>query len=131
MVLIAALICATCALLVVYPYLIYPLVLRRLRPRPVTKGPVNVTASLLFCAFNEAEGLPAKIANLRTLKRLRPDLQILAYDDGSTDATLGLLDAASDVLTVVHGPGRTGKAAGMKLLVKRATGDILIFTDAA
>lgn len=130
MILIPVLICASCILLFVYPYLLYPLVLRRLRAQPVIKGPVDLTASLLFCAYNEGKALPAKLANLRALKHVRPDLQILAYNDGSTDETSDLLAADPDLLTVVEGPGRTGKAAGMKQLVKRATGDILIFTDA-
>ena len=130
MILLAALVCFSCTVLVAYPYLIYPLVLRRLRKVPVRKTPVDLSASLLFCAFNESKALPDKIANLRALKSARPDLQILAYDDGSTDGTAELLDAAGDWLTVIHGPGRTGKAAGMKLLLEQASGDILIFTDA-
>jgi cellulose synthase/poly-beta-1,6-N-acetylglucosamine synthase-like glycosyltransferase len=34
------------------------------------------------------------------------------------------------MITVIRGPGRTGKAHGMKRLAAQATGDILIFTDA-
>lgn len=127
---ILAIICAVALLLFIYPYVIYPLVLRLLGRKPVKVAHVDLSASLLFCAFNEMKGLPAKIDNLRALKRARPGLQILAYDDNSTDGTFELLSTQQDLLTVVRGPGRTGKASGMKRLVKHATGDILVFTDA-
>jgi len=96
-------------------------------PDPAAPSP---SASLLFCAYNEAASLPGKIENLRLLKRRHLGLEILAYDDGSNDGTDSLLAAAGDLLTLVQGPGRTGKAHGMKLLAARARGDVLVFTDA-
>jgi len=114
----------------IYPYLIYPQVLRLLSKKPVNLKQVELSASILFCAYNEIASLPEKIENLRQLKGARRDLQILAYDDSSSDGTYELMASASDVLTVVRGPGRTGKAAGMKRLAGQASGDILIFTDA-
>lgn len=121
---------ASCWVLFVYPYLLYPLVLRFLSKRPVRCVPVDLTVSLLFCAHNEIECLPAKLDNLRELKSRRPDLEILVYDDASSDGTRELLAANPDLLTLLGGPRRTGKAAGMKLLVERASGDVLVFTDA-
>jgi cellulose synthase/poly-beta-1,6-N-acetylglucosamine synthase-like glycosyltransferase len=121
-----------CILLVIWPFLIYPLILRALPGRSLNPDPAATTpsASLLFCAYNEAASLPAKIANLRALKSRHPDLQILAFDDGSSDGTGDLLVEAGDLLTVVRGPGRSGKAHGMKRLAAMATGDVLIFSDA-
>ena len=121
---------AICGLLYLYPYLVYPFVLRLLPKRPICAIPADRSVSLLFCAYNEIDCLPRKIENLRELKRARPDLQILVYDDGSTDGTYELLVSVPDVLTTIRGPGRTGKAAGMKQLVQRARGEILVFTDA-
>ncbi len=120
------------ALLLIWPFLIYPLILRTLPTKPLAANPVAPppTASLLFCAYNEAAALPAKIDNLRALKARHPGLDILAFDDGSSDATGDLLASASDLLTLVSGPGRSGKAHGMKALAAQARGDILIFTDA-
>ncbi|HTH28211.1 MAG TPA: glycosyltransferase [Sphingobium sp.] len=130
---IAAIVLGLCVTLVLYPFLLYPLLLGLLPEKPVSRAPEGEalpSASLLFCAYNEAGALPDKIANLRMLKACHPDLEILAFNDGSIDATGPLLSTAGDILTVVDGPGRSGKARGMKTLAARARGDILIFTDA-
>jgi cellulose synthase/poly-beta-1,6-N-acetylglucosamine synthase-like glycosyltransferase len=121
---------AICWMLYFYPYLIYPLLLRSMSKRPIHVAPADCSISLLFCAYNEIDCLPRKIENLRELKRSRPELQILVYDDGSTDGSTDLLASVPDLLTAIRGPGRTGKAAGMKRLAQHARGDILIFTDA-
>jgi len=121
---------AACLLLFVYPYLLYPAALRLMSKRPIRRAPADLSTSLLFCAYNEIECLPAKIENLRELKRFHPALEILVYDDSSSDGTYELLAGNPDLLTVVRGAGRTGKAVGMKKLAAQASGDILIFTDA-
>lgn len=123
---------ALCLLVFLYPFLIYPAILKRLPQRPLhapTAAP-RPRFSLVFCAYNEEKALPAKIGNLRRLKTRYPDLEILAYSDMSSDATLALLEAASDVLTPVAATARLGKASGMRRLVAMASGEIVIFTDA-
>lgn len=130
---IAAFILLLSLLLLAWPFFVYPAILGLLPARPVMqamRGDALPPATLLFCAYNEAAALPAKIANLRDIKALWPELEILAYNDGSADATGALLDGAADIVTPVHGPGRAGKARGMKTLAAQACGDILIFTDA-
>lgn len=117
-------------LVFIYPYVIYPRVLRLFSVIPIHSMQCDLSVSILFCAYNEIECLPEKIDNLRQLRRSRRDLEILVYDDSSSDGTYELLANAADVLTVIRGAGRTGKAAGMKMLAAKAAGDILIFTDA-
>ncbi|CCW16198.1 hypothetical protein EBBID32_5300 [Sphingobium indicum BiD32] len=114
-----------------WPFIFYPLILRTLptRPEQPVVGPVP-TASLLFCAYNEADAMPEKLANLAMLKGVHPTLEILAFDDGSSDGTGDLIAAQGDLVMLIRGPGRSGKAHGMKQLAARARGDILIFTDA-
>ncbi|EQB17333.1 glycosyltransferase family 2 protein [Sphingobium lactosutens] len=128
--LILLVILALCLIAVAWPFLCYPLVLRALPTRP--EHPVAVpapSASLLFCAYNEAAAMPDKLANLAMLRQRHPDLECLAFDDGSSDGTGDLIAAAGPV-TLLRGPGRSGKAHGMKQLAARARGDVLIFTDA-
>ncbi|MDX3900155.1 MAG: glycosyltransferase [Sphingobium sp.] len=114
-----------------WPFLGYPLVLRLLptrMERPIP-GPAP-SASLLFCAYNEGAAMPEKLANLAALKARYPALEMLAFDDGSTDDTAAQIAARGDLVTLVRGPGRSGKAHGMKRLAAQARGDVLIFTDA-
>lgn len=123
-----------CALAFVYPYLIYPLVLRRL-PKAPTAGDgyddvPRPSAALLMCAYNEEASLPAKIENLRAMKAEVPDLDIFAFSDCSSDATNDLLNGASDILTPVIGTTRTGKVLGMQKLIKLTDADVAVFTDA-
>ena len=129
--LLLALILLAALIAVAWPFLFYPLILRLLPTRaeaPVS-GPLP-SASLLFCAYNEAGAMSEKLANLAMLKARHPSLEILAFDDGSSDDTAALIAAQGDLVTLLPGPGRSGKAHGMKLLAARARGDILIFTDA-
>ena len=114
-----------------WPFLFYPLILRVLPTKPeALRAGAAPSASLLFCAYNEAAAMPEKLANLAMLKCLHPDLEILAFDDGSSDETAALIASEGDLVTLIRGPGRSGKAHGMKQLAARATGDVLIFTDA-
>lgn len=116
---------------VVWPFLCYPLILRALPTKATAPGAEPVpSASLLFCAYNEAAAMPEKLANLAMLKARHPGLEILAFDDGSSDGTGDLIAARGDMVTLVRGPGRSGKAHGMKQLAARARGEVLIFTDA-
>ncbi|MEC3949905.1 glycosyltransferase family 2 protein [Sphingobium sp. HWE2-09] len=120
-----------CLVAVAWPFLFYPLILRLLPT--VAEAPIGgpmPSASLLFCAYNEAAAMPEKLANLAMLKDRHPGLEILAFDDGSSDGTGDLIERQGDLVTLVRGPGRSGKAHGMKQLAGRARGEVLIFTDA-
>jgi len=116
---------------VAWPFLFYPLILRALPAKTEQPLPGTApTASLLFCAYNEAAAMPEKLANLAMLKARHPGLEIWAFDDGSSDDTAALIEGPGDLVTLIRGPGRSGKAHGMKQLAARARGDVLIFTDA-
>jgi len=130
--LIFAAICVVATFFLIYPYLVYPLVLGGLSKRPVKRAvPAEMPKmTLVFCAFNEGKVMKEKLANLALLKSAYPNMECLAFDDGSTDDTLALMNAQPDLITVVAGGGRNGKAHGMKRLAAMATGDILVFTDA-
>ncbi|WRH64338.1 MAG: glycosyltransferase [Fuscovulum sp.] len=120
-----------CALAVTYPYLLYGRLLDVVPSQPLhPKLGHNCSATLVFCAYNEAASLPQKLDNIAALKLRHPDLEVLAFDDGSSDGSLDLLLSRRDLLTVITGSGRNGKAHGMKQLSARAGGEIIVFTDA-
>ena len=119
-------------MLFMHPYVTYPLSLLLLPARPVRKGTGDggPSLTLMFSAFNEERALPQKLANIRAIKALHPEVEMLAYCDFSSDDTLKILQDAGDVLTVIAATQRTGKATGMARMAARATGDVCIFTDA-
>ena len=121
-----------CLLLFLHPYTFYPLSIMLFPARPVRRDPgaPRPTASAVFAAYNEARSIPAKIANLRAIHELAPDIEFIAYADLSSDATLSMLQAEPDLVTVIAATERTGKATGMEKMVAMARGEICIFTDA-
>lgn len=123
-------------LLLVYPYFIYPRVLARL-PRVVdgaapvgAQEPSSSDFALLFCAYNERSSAEEKAENLRELVHRYPDLSVLVYDDGSSDGCGSVYSSVGENVQVVVGPGRMGKARGMKTLVGMTARPFLVFTDA-
>ena len=119
-------------LLLIYPYLIYPQLLKLLpkHPDPGANPIYTQKYALLFCAYDEAEDLPDTLDDLRALKQLWPSLDIYAFNDQSRDGTGPLLDNASDILTPIHGSHRSGKAAGITQMLTRTQADIVLFMDA-
>ncbi len=117
-----------------YPYVLYPVMLKFLPKRPYRVEPGvntdNIKVALVFCAYNEEESLPGKIQNIRDIVALVPELEVFAYSDCSSDGTNQMLLEASDILRAVIGETRTGKVIGMKQLVSMTNADVLICTDA-
>jgi cellulose synthase/poly-beta-1,6-N-acetylglucosamine synthase-like glycosyltransferase len=91
--------------------------------------------SIVVAARNEARGIEAGLRSLLALDV--PRLQVIAVDDRSDDGTGAILDrfsANEPRLTVVHvdalPPGWLGKNHALWLGAGRATGELLLFTDA-
>ena len=118
----------------VYPYLLYPISLlffRKKAYRPhFNVSPSDTRVALLFCAYNEELALPAKIKNIREIKKLLPNIEVRAYTDFCTDTSVAILREANDVVILHEGFTRTGKVGGMRRLVEATEAEILIFTDA-
>jgi glycosyltransferase involved in cell wall biosynthesis len=91
--------------------------------------------SILFAARDEEEKLPAALATLMELDY--PQLEVIAVDDRSRDATSRILDEFSSAhsrLCVVHvtglPPGWLGKPHALQKAYEASTGEWLLFTDA-
>ncbi|MFI5058803.1 MAG: glycosyltransferase [Candidatus Acidiferrales bacterium] len=101
-------------------------------PAPDTDCP---RISLLFAARDEEEKLPAALATLMELDY--PQLEVIAVDDRSRDATGRILDefaSSHSRLRVVHvtqlPPGWLGKPHALQKAYEASTGEWLLFTDA-
>lgn len=124
------------AVLVVYPYLIYPAllaVLRRVAPRPPRKAPIEPTVSVLVAAFNEEDVIAAKIENSLALDYPADRLEIVVASDGSTDDTNAIAARYADGTRVrlLAFPDNRGKLAALNDVIPQLTGEIVVFSDAS
>ena len=119
-------------LMFLHPYIWYPLSLSLFRRRPVSiddAAPVP-SATLVFCAYNEAKSMPEKIENLRRIQTKLPSLKFACYVDCSTDETLEILTSQQNFIKIIEAKERTGKAVGMGIMARSADTELMIFTDA-
>ena len=121
--------------LVLYVYFGYPLLmwtLSKLHPaQPVEKADITPTVSLIIPAYNEELVIAQKIENSLALDYPRDKLEIIVASDGSTDATNEIAQGFTDrgVRLVALDQNR-GKSVAENQAIARATGEILLFTDA-
>lgn len=125
-----------CALAVAYPYAIYPallVLLNRLSGRPTHRGEGAhlPSVSVILPVHNEAVRVVAKVHNLLELDYPHDRLQILVIGDGCTDDSLEQASrAGGDKVVAIPLPRRAGKAAALNAGLVRASGEIVVFTDA-
>lgn len=86
--------------------------------------------SVVVPVFNEATGVERTMTELlRARSRLADASEILVVDDGSTDATPGILRRFSDITVIRHAENR-GYGAALKTGIRAARGDVLAIMDA-
>ena len=118
---------------VFYIYFGYPAcigLLARLFPKPVKKGPNNLTATVMISIYNDAPRLAAKIHKLLSIKDADRIVQILIGSDGISDQPEEAIRELHDPrIQVISFPERRGKPSVLNDLIPRATGDTLIMMD--
>jgi cellulose synthase/poly-beta-1,6-N-acetylglucosamine synthase-like glycosyltransferase len=123
-----------CCALLVYSYVLYPLLVGILAKHfgvPVAGDNALRRVTIIVTAYNEANCIRAKLDNLAGLQ-YPPDLiQILVVSDGSTDSTEEIA-ARYEVrpVRVLRIDGRQGKTACQNAAALAADCEILVFTDA-
>ena len=80
--------------------------------------------SVIIPVLNEEETIGVTVSSIRTL---HPDSEIIVIDDGSTDSTADVAEAAG--AEVFSHPYNIGNGAAVKSGIRVATGDILVFMD--
>lgn len=120
---------------VLFSYFLYPLLLRLTPRRAGAKGqhpdpqfPPRV--SLIVTAHNEEARIREKIENC--LQLTYPDLELIIASDASTDRTDGIVgEYASKGVLLARAEERKGKEYAQLQAIRKATGDILVFSDVA
>jgi len=75
---------------VIYVYVVFPVVLFVLAkrvPRPVRKAPITPSVTMIIAAYNEEAVIAQKLENTLPLDYPPALLEILVASDGSTDRT--------------------------------------------
>lgn len=118
---------------ILFSYVVMPLVILvrgAVVRRPVRSADITPTVSMVVAAYNEAGSIGAKVENILAGDYPLELLQIIVVSDGSTDATADeARRAGGDAVEVIE-LERVGKADALNAGVARATGDILVFSDA-
>ena len=125
------------AALVVYPYLIYPLVLAVVARLRGTVEPPHLSdadlpvVSMLIAAHNEESVIRSRIDNLLELDYPKEKLELVIASDGSRDATTAIVrEYEARGVTLFEFTTRTGKAAVLNASIPRLRGEIAVLSDA-
>jgi len=111
----------------------YPVLLVALGP--ILRRPWGIQAeeprvSLIIAAHNEETCIARKLDNSLALGYPRERLEILVASDGSTDGTNAIVESYRAQGVVLCNYARMGKTGIQNETVRRAQGDIVVFSDA-
>lgn len=120
--------------LIVYSYAVYPLILVLLGfflRRRTTGSSERPFVTLIISAYNEEAVISRKIENSLQLDYPKDLLEIIVVSDHSNDRTDDIVREYAGQGILLHSqPERTGKTAGLNEAVKKARGEIIVFSDA-
>jgi cellulose synthase/poly-beta-1,6-N-acetylglucosamine synthase-like glycosyltransferase len=100
------------------------------RPRPIAAADIEPTVSIVLAARNEAASIQARLINLAALDYPADRLEVILAADGCADDTVALAGAVVGPRTTILDLPPFGKAAALDAAIARATGDVVVFTDA-
>lgn len=122
----------------VYGWLIYPLLLRIValvvaRNRKFLHPNRIFSISIIIAAHDEENNIARRIENLMKLDYPKDQIEIIVASDGSTDRTNDIvkeISAKNKTVILLPFEEQKGRAYVHNQSVKKAQGNILIFTDA-
>lgn len=84
--------------------------------------------SVVMTTFNAERFVAASVGAI--LRQDHPSFELVVYDDGSTDGTVGYLEGIADPRLRLAGVGRIGRAAALNAAVRASRGDLVAVNDA-
>jgi cellulose synthase/poly-beta-1,6-N-acetylglucosamine synthase-like glycosyltransferase len=116
-----------------YGYAGYPLLVAaagRLLDRRVRRAPITPRLSLIVAAYNEEASIAERVENALTSDYPPDALEVIVASDGSTDGTEAVVAAYAERGVRLLSLPRRGKIHALADAVRRASGEILVFSDA-
>ncbi|HWQ34822.1 MAG TPA: glycosyltransferase family 2 protein [Blastocatellia bacterium] len=120
--------------LILYTWIGYPalaLLLSRVLPRPVRKSDITPAVSVIITAHNEERDIAAKLDNTLALDYPADKLEVIVASDCSTDRTDEIVRGyAARGVILSRQCEHFGKTVAQNAARRRASGEILVFSDA-
>jgi glycosyltransferase involved in cell wall biosynthesis len=123
------------AFMIFFAYIGYPfslkllLAFRRYKP---AKRYITPSITFIISAYNEEKRIREKIENTLDVDYPRSRMQVIVVSDGSTDRTNAIIrEYEKEGVELIELRERRGKESGQNEAVKRARGEILVFSDVA
>jgi cellulose synthase/poly-beta-1,6-N-acetylglucosamine synthase-like glycosyltransferase len=116
-----------------YIFFGYPILLSiiaRLNKTPVIKKNILPTVTIVLPAHNEEKVIEAKIRNTLELDYPHDCLEVLCASDGSKDRTVEIARSMLPTNQVLEIPDRQGKTNIINKATAKASGEIVVYTDA-
>ena len=117
-----------------YTYAGYPLLLvfvSSLRPRLVRRTDSTPRVTVIITAYNEERALASKLEDTLALDYPQDCLEVIVASDCSSDRTDEIAcEFGSRGVRLHRQPERLGKTAAQNAAVERASGEIIVFSDA-
>ena len=121
---------------IVLTYLVMPVVVLvrgAVVRRPVAAGDASPSLTVVIAAYNEEGRIGPKIESVRVAAADYPSpVEVVVASDGSVDGTVAearAMDGTGLAVEVLDLP-RVGKADALNAAVARASGEVLVFSDA-
>lgn len=125
---------AALALVLLYPYAVYPAALALLAMlygrNSAGEGPAKPFLTVIASVYNEEAVIGRKIANFLASSYPAELAEMIVVSDGSTDRTAEIAERLNDPRVRVIRQGREGKTRALNRAAKAARGEVLVFTDA-
>ena len=127
-----------CAAVIVYTYLMYPVLLialaalRRGISAPQQSSDADLpTVSVLIVAHNEESVIRERIENLLALDYPKDKLELVIASDASRDRTVDIVrEYAAQSIRLIAFTARTGKAAVLDSVIPQLNGSLAVLSDA-
>lgn len=128
--------------LVIYPYIVYPLilvVLNRIIPRRIGRvdnaidSNSDLKVTLIVSAFNEERSIRQKLENALQTEYPPQLIEVIVVSDGSTDKTDSIVSdfaKSHSNIKLIKIPDQSGKTHGLNVAVPQASGEVVVFSDA-
>jgi cellulose synthase/poly-beta-1,6-N-acetylglucosamine synthase-like glycosyltransferase len=97
-----------------------------IQPSPVCQEQESMSVSIIIPAYNEDQHI-AECLEAIAGQDFRGKMEVIVVDDGSTDSTGQI--ALRYPVTLAHLKKNLGKANALNIGIKKAKGDIIIFSD--